>query len=232
MVFTGSCGYRHESTEHAGRSVVGLAAEAGVDAYATGDPAVFTDRELDNIDAVVWVHTSGTGNLDGRQRAAYERFTAAGGGFAGVHAAAGGERDWPLFSRLVGARFVAHPPGTSPATVRRHGPHPSVDHLPDRWPWVDEWYSFDASPTDRRLLLTLDVRSVDMGDLAMPVPHPLSWSGTVGAARAWYTALGHETTAYDAPGFRSHLWGGIASVLRTRPPVDDPDLGQVTGGST
>ncbi|MEY2849227.1 MAG: hypothetical protein RI885_1894 [Actinomycetota bacterium] len=213
IVFTGARGYRHESTEAGALAVVQLAAIAGVEAEQTDDPAVFDDRTLAGVAAVVWMQTSGSGNLDGPQRGAYERFTAREGGFAGVHAAADGERDWPLFSRLVGARFAGHPPGTRAATVLRHGSHPSIDTLPDRWHWTDEWYGFDRPPAGHRVLLALDLASIEMGELGMPDPHPLAWAGTVGAARVWYTALGHDAQAFEDPAFRSHLWGGIASVV-------------------
>ncbi len=225
VVFTGSRGYRHESTGPGGRAVAELATDAGAGVVLTDDPTVFEDSELDSVDAVVWMQTSGTGNLDGAQRAAYERFTAAGGGFAGVHATADGERDWRLFSRLVGARFAAHPPGMSAAAVLRHASHPSVDHLPERWSWTDEWYAFDLPPDDRdhRVLLALDTTTLDMSGLAMPDPHPLAWSGAVGPARTWYTALGHDAAAFDAPDFRRHLWSGIESVLDATPaPTREP----------
>lgn len=215
IVFTGSRGYRHGSTEAGAEAVRQVAGDAGLDAQVTGDPAVFSDAELAAASAVVWMQTSGTGNLDPDQRAAYERFTRAGGGFVGVHAASDGERDWPLYSRLVGARFAAHPAGMHPAIILRQEDHPSVDAVPERWAWTEEWYSFDTPPVGHRVLLALDPASYDMGDLAMADPHPLAWTGELGPARSWYTALGHDSAAFEDPVFRRHLEYGITSVLRS-----------------
>lgn len=218
LVFGRTVGFRHDSIPAGTSAIQQLADEHGVEVYATDDPADFTQRVLDGVDAVVWMQVSGTGVLNSGQRAVYEDFTQHGGGFAGVHAASDAERDWPLFDQLVGARFASHPPGVHSATVViEQSEDPSTAHLPTAWDWAEEWYAFDRNPRPRtQVLARVDETSYDPGDSSMGQDHPVAWRTRVGAAQAWYTALGHTAQAFDDADFRSHLWGGVSSVLRHR----------------
>ena len=76
----------------------------------------------------------------------------------------------------MGARFIGHPPGCTPGEidVKNHD-HPSTAHLPKRWSWTDEWYSFDERPKDVEVLLEADEDTYDTADLAMGDPHPIAW---------------------------------------------------------
>jgi type 1 glutamine amidotransferase len=215
LIFHGAVGYRHESTAAGVHAVRELGADNGVTTFDTADSRVFESSDLDGFEAVVWMQNSGTGILDVAQRLAYERYTAAGGGFAGVHAASDGERDWPLYDQLIGGRFRAHPAELQPARLRVEQPDPSTVAIRNDWDWTDEWYSFDDNPRPRVVVLaTVSESDYDPGETAMGDDHPVVWRTQVGPARAWYTALGHQVEAFDDPIFRAHLWGGITSVLR------------------
>lgn len=64
------------------------------------------------------------------------------------------------------------------------------------------------------ILLRIDENSYDPEDEPMAEVHPISWRGTYGNGRTWYSALGHWAQAYEDQAFRDHLWGGVLSVLR------------------
>jgi len=215
LIFSGTVGFRHESIEAGVRTIEVLAAAAGVETVSSEVAGIFTSELMENINAVVWMQASGTGLLDAAQRNAYEEFTRGGGGFAGVHAASDAERDWPLFNALVGARFRAHPPELQSAAIRIERPgDESALEIPDPWVWTDEWYAFDTNPRGSvEVIASISESSYSPADAAMGADHPLAWRTQVGAASAWYTALGHESAAYDDPIFRQHLWGGIKSVI-------------------
>jgi len=223
LIFHGSVGYKHESISAGVQAVLELAEQNDVTAFDTADSRVFESADFAACSAVVWMQNSGTGILDASQRLAYESFTAAGGGFAGVHAASDGERDWPLYDQLVGARFRGHP--SELQTARLHlekADDPSTKFIPENWRWKEEWYSFEDNPRSRvTVLATVSESEIDPGEFAMGDDHPIVWRIEVGAARAWYTALGHEPEAFNDLVFRSHLWGGITSVLRSPTPKSE-----------
>ncbi|SEE89302.1 Type 1 glutamine amidotransferase (GATase1) [Ruania alba] len=217
IIFSGTVGFRHTCIDATVRAIGDMAKENAIPFVATDDSTIFTEQNLNDALAVVWAHTSGTGLLDATQRSAYEGYTARGGGFAGIHAASDCERDWALFDELVGARFRSHPTKrqlqTATVTVERPD-DPSVSMLPAQWRWTDEWYAFDRNPrADVEVLLTVDEGTYDPEDSSMGADHPIAWRSKVGAARTWYTSLGHEPTTYENSMIRSHLWAGISSVI-------------------
>ncbi|MET9366507.1 ThuA domain-containing protein [Streptomyces griseoflavus] len=208
LVYTRTTDYRHDSL------AAGVAALRGLgvfDVDATEDPALF-ERPLDRYATVVFLSTSG----EVLTPAGRERLTAyveAGGGFAGVHAAACTEYDWPYYGELLGARFDRHPayqPGR--AVVEDHD-HPATRHLPAVWEFTDEWYDFRSSPRPAaRVLVRADESSYEGG--GMGPDHPLAWCRDQGAGRVFYTALGHAAEAYEDPAFLAHLRGGIGWAAR------------------
>lgn len=148
-------------------------------------------------------------------------YVGAGGGFAGVHAAACTEDDWPYYGELLGARFDRHPahqPGR--AVVEDHG-HPATAHLPAVWDFTDEWYDFRDSPRGRvRVLLSADESSYEGG--GMGDDHPLAWCRSQGAGRVFCTALGHAREAWRDPRFLAHVRGGLGWAAAGSPDRGGP----------
>ncbi|MFF7467504.1 ThuA domain-containing protein [Streptomyces sp. NPDC008092] len=208
LVHTRTTGYRHASIPDA---LAAVREFAGADVDATEDPAAL-EQPLDGYAAVVFLSTSGE-ILTPAGRARLAAYVAAGGGFAGVHAAACTEYDWPSYGELLGARFDRHPeyqPGR--ALVEDHD-HPATRHLPAVWDFTDEWYDFRDNPRGRvRVLLRADETSYEGG--GMGDDHPLAWCREHGAGRVFYTALGHAPEAYRDSGFLAHLYGGLAWAAR------------------
>ncbi|WP_369226328.1 ThuA domain-containing protein [Streptomyces sp. R39] len=208
LVHTRTTGYRHDSIPDA---VAAVREFTGFDVDATEDPAAL-EQPLDGYAAVVFLSTSGE-ILTPAGRARLAAYVVAGGGFAGVHAAACTEYDWPHYGELLGARFDRHPeyqPGR--ALVEDHD-HPATRHLPAAWDFADEWYDFRDSPRGRvRVLLSADETSYDGG--GMGDDHPLAWCREQGAGRVFYTALGHAREAYRDPAFLAHVRGGLAWTAR------------------
>jgi type 1 glutamine amidotransferase len=203
LVYTRTTAYRHDSIPDA------VTAVREIGAYTvdhTEDPAAL-EAPLDGYAAVVFLSTSGEVlSPDGRERLA--RYVEAGGGFAGIHAAACTEYDWPYYGELLGARFARHPALQPGKAVVEDRAHPAIRHLPPVWDFTDEWYDFRTNPRDRaRVLLTADESSYDGG--GMGADHPLAWCREQGAGRVFYTALGHTAEAYRDADFLAHLRGGI-----------------------
>lgn len=104
----------------------------------------------------------------------------------------------------------------SVATVQvvDHG-HLSTSHLPTTWQVKDEWYNYEAQPSDVNVLLTVDESSYVGG--TMGNPHPVAWNHTFGQGESpvWYTNLGHEEALYADADYVQHVLGGIEWVLES-----------------
>ncbi|WP_329414841.1 ThuA domain-containing protein [Streptomyces sp. NBC_00704] len=203
LVYTRTTDYRHDSIPAA---VAAVRALEGFAVDHTEDPAAL-EAPLDGYAAVVFLSTSGEVLTPaGRERLA--GYVEAGGGFAGVHAAACTEDDWPYYGELLGARFARHPEYQPGRAVVEDREHPATRPLPPVWSRTDEWYDFRSNPRARvRVLAVADESSYEGG--GMGADHPLVWCRDQGRGRVFYTALGHAADAYRDPGFLAHLRGGL-----------------------
>ncbi|CAM5513544.1 ThuA domain-containing protein [Streptomyces aurantiogriseus] len=208
LVYTRTTDYRHDSIPDAVTAVRTLG-DFTVD--HTEDPTAL-EAPLDGYAAVVFLSTSGEVLTPaGRERLA--GYVESGGGFAGVHAAACTEYDWPYYGDLLGARFARHPALQPGKALVEYRDHPATRHLPPVWDFTDEWYDFRTNPRDRvHVLATADESSYDGG--TMGPDHPLVWCREQGAGRVFYTALGHTSEAYRDADFLAHLRGGINWAAR------------------
>ncbi len=202
LVYTRTTDYRHDSIPAA---ITALRSLGDFEIHAHENPTAL-EQPLDHYAAVVFLSTSG----DVLTPTARDRLTAYienGGGFAGIHAAACTEYDWPYYGDLLGARFATTP---DPARPRpRGGPRPPGDPPPASHLGGDRRVvRLPRQPAPDRARPALRRRDVvhRRHDGRRP---PLAWCRTQGAGRVFYTALGHTVEAYDDPLFLAHLRGGI-----------------------
>ncbi|MFV2017556.1 ThuA domain-containing protein [Micromonospora sp. LOL_023] len=221
LVFSKTVGFRHDSIPTGIAAIQQLGATNGFTVDTTENSAAFTDDNLANYRAVIWLSTTGD-VLDPDQQAAFERYIQAGGGYVGIHAASDTEYSWPWYGELVGAYFANHPANQS-ATVNVEDPaHPSTDGLPARWSRYDEWYNFQTNPRgDVHVLASLDESTYTAGAGAMGADHPIAWCRDYDGGQSWYTGGGHTNESFAEPEFLDHLLGGIQSVAG----VVDSDCG-------
>ena len=211
LVFSRTAGFRHQSIPDGVQAITELLAAAGWAVDATEDPTRFTDDNLRRYRCVVFLST--TGNvLDDAQQRAFEAYVRTGGGYAGVHAAADTEYEWPWYGRMVGAWFKGHPDIQQADVKVEDRTHRSTAMLPETWKRTDEWYAFRANPrSDVHVLASLDEKSYRCAapSTNMGGDHPIAWYHDFDGGRAWYTALGHTKESYAEPLFREHLREGI-----------------------
>lgn len=208
LLFSETRDFRHSSTEIALAALEELAASINIQTNHTDDSFdVFTDANLANYDAVIWVMTSGN-VLDADEQAAFERFIRSGGGYAGIHAASFTEYEWPWYGALVGAYFASHPVIQQAVQDVEDGSHSSTAHLGATWTRTDEWYDYRTNPRAQvNVLLSLDEDSYSGS--AMGSDHPSAWYHEYDGGRSWYTGGGHTDASYSEPDFRNHLLGGL-----------------------
>jgi type 1 glutamine amidotransferase len=211
LVFTKTAGYRHASIPAAIAAVEGLGAAHGFAVDATEDASVFSDANLKQYAAAVFLLTSGD-VLNADQEAAFERYIRAGGGWVGVHSAADTAYDWPFYGGLLGAYFKDHPAIQQATIDVAQPPGPGTVGLPAQWTRTDEWYNFQNNPRSAvHVLATLDEASYQGGE--MGADHPIAWWHDYEGGRAWYTAGGHTEETWSEPLFLAHILGGIEYAI-------------------
>ena len=144
LVFSKTAAFRHSAIETGVAAVKRLGQENGFAVDATEDASAFTERNLRQYRAVVFLSTTGD-VLNDAQQSAFERYIQAGGGWVGVHSATDTEYEWPWYNHLAGAYFTSHPgdPNVRKATFRVvDASHPATQGLPARWLREDEFYNF------------------------------------------------------------------------------------------
>jgi glucose/arabinose dehydrogenase len=207
LVFSRAAVFRHDSIPAGIATLQSIAANEGWRLTATEDAGYFVDDSLAVFDAVVFLLTTGD-VLDASQEAAFERYIRAGGGYAGIHAAADTEYDWPWYGALVGAYFAGHPDIQSGRIVVADRLHPSTSGLPEHWTRTDEWYNYQVNPRGEvHVLAALDESTYTGG--SMGFDHPIAWCHAFQGGRSWYTGGGHTSESYAEPHFIAHLTGGI-----------------------
>jgi type 1 glutamine amidotransferase len=221
LVFSATAGFRHASITNGIALIKALAVTNNFAVDTTEDATLFTDANLAQYQAIVFLNTTGDVLTNAQQLNAFQHYIEAGGGYVGVHAASDTFHSWAWYGGLVGAYFVSHP-AIQQATVRvEEHIDPSTTMLPAAWVRTDEWYNFDHDPRGTvHVLANLDETSYSGG--TMGSDHPIAWSHYYDGGRAWYTAGGHTPESYSEQLYQTHLLGGIffaAGAVPGHPPI-------------
>lgn len=186
---------------------------------------------------------------------AMEEFVRSGKGLVVVHAASyafGGlevlgeaqtrtgimEPAWPEYARMTGARWITNPrTGHGPRrafTVKfTNREHPITRGLGESFIISDELYrGFVFEPGINVLATAFDDAKLS----GTGKDEPLLWTLQYGQGRVFHTALGHDLSAMQEPGFvttfvRGSEWATTGQVSEPKPKVR-PRLLVVTGGHT
>lgn len=181
----------------------------------TTDP--FTDDYLKKFKVIVFLHSRGY-DLSDKQMESFKKFIRNGGGFVGIHAPSASKEQQEWFHKLIGRVFTDHPEEQTAVMNVQDKNFPATMHLPEKWIWTDEWYSFgEALTKNLKTLITVDEKTYDpnrtWGDknrfTAMGKFHPVAWYQEYDGGRSFYTTLGHIPAAYKDPWFLAHIYGGI-----------------------
>ncbi len=213
-------GYVHDNIADSVAAIRKMGAEAGFTVDASDDPSVFTNANLRQYAALVFANSNNQAFSDDTQRDAFKHYIESGGGFVGLHSAAGSERDWPYFWSVLGGKFAAHP-HQQPFNVRVVDPNfAAVKDLPAQFTWTDECYFLDhLTPdihpvlvTDRTKLATLEPMTIDVAKFAVDLP--LAWYHEFDGGREFYLALGHNKEDYENPLLYGIIKNGILWAMR------------------
>jgi cytochrome c len=218
LVFSGVNKYYHQSIPSGQIALQKIGQELNLRVDTTSDPKFFSEDVLKNYSAVVFLSTSGDNLLDTSQKADFERFIQAGGGFMGIHCAAATEYGWEWYGKLLGAVFDGHP-DVQEAIVRiKNRRDPSTKHLPKKWKRTDEWYNYKKRQPDVNVLLAVDEKSYKGGKEGDN--HPIAWYHEFDGGRSFYTGLGHTNESYSDPLFVKHLTAGLIYAMGNNVTLD------------
>jgi uncharacterized protein len=195
-----------------------LATLRGLDPRVVTKVGVLNPAELAGAD-VVALFTIGETPFDSEQRLALAGSWAEGSTrLLGIHSATDACDGWEEYGALLGARFDGHPWTQSfdIDVVDRH--HPATAELATPWRWHDEVYLFRSLHVGARVLLRVADGELDMDAPGARLPDhgfPLAWCRTEGAARSFYSALGHFPSAWESTAHLRYLDGALTWLLET-----------------
>lgn len=216
LIFSETRDWRHEEgIAGATLAIMKVAKEMGHGYFTTEHSGIFNDKDLARFDVVVFNNMTGD-SLTPEQEAAFARWQSKGNGSVLIHGAGdSSHQDWGFYHKeLLGALFVSHPmsPQFQEARVEVLTPaHPVMEGMPSEFMAIDEWYTFEAPPSEDFIILAgLDestyspVNKVygERSDLRMgpkPANHPILWARCIGdnQARSVFTAMGHRYETYE-----------------------------------
>jgi type 1 glutamine amidotransferase len=217
LLVTTTRGWHHESLHSGVLAIQDLGRKNFFDVVLFEDPNGFTDKYLNQFQAVIFLCTTGD-IFDSAQQKVMERFIESGKGYVGIHSASDTEYDWDWYTKLVGRMFHIHPLIQTARLNVLDSAFPGLQGFAGNKLWTDEWYEFgpekinglnyilavDESSYNPKVQWSADKKGEGMGKL-----HPIAWYHNYDGGRAFYTALGHMPTDFSDPAFLNHLYAGI-----------------------
>lgn len=236
LLYSRTNGFRHGSIPVAVEALKLLGARTGAyTAFHSEDESLFEPEHLKQFDAVIMVNTTGeifrpkqwSTNPDIRQaqenreahlKQSLVNFVNNGGGLAGVHSATDTYTSWKEYNDMMGGAFDGHPWHTL-VRLRNLDPSHPINRIFQgrKFEVTDEIYQFrndTASPSDRRMLLSLDGSIADLSKGKRNDGfYPVSWISSYGKGRIFYCSLGHRDEIYWNSNILNHYMDGIQFAL-------------------
>lgn len=217
LVITKTAGYRHQAIPNAEKALVEIGQEAKWGVTSTEDASLVTPEFLQHFDVIVFLMTTKT-IFNDAQHQAIESAVEGGKGLVTLHTGADTEYDWPWYNKVLGAKFLGHPPVQPGRLVIEDHTNPATAVLPEHeWKISDEWYSYDRDPRpDVHVLISIDESSYNttynpyFPKVKLPMgDHPVVWTSHSGKGKVFQSALGHPAETWDSPTFRAFVRGAI-----------------------
>jgi uncharacterized protein len=237
LVFSKTNGFRHSSIEIGVETMKLLGEKTGAfTVTATEDESAFEPESLKKFDGVIFLNT--TEDVfrpknwpadEAEKKTAKERedrlkkslvdFVKGGKGLIGMHAATDTYKGWKEYMDMMGGAFNGHPWHELVGIKNLDPSHPvNLAFGGKDFTITDEIYQFrkdTASPTERRMLLSLDKSNtkLEKGQDKEAGFYPVSWLRKYGEGRTFYCSLGHREEIYWNPVVLQHYLAGIQFAL-------------------
>ena len=228
LVYYETRGYAHQSAIKEGGDMLKAMATQNdfevvmSDGEQTGvmnDPQI-TAADLAAFDMVFFLNP--TGDIFGStgERDIFKTWLKGKKSFAGVHSTTDTEHSYPWYEDLVGEIYSGHTSANLPSgTVNIEDAmknHPTMMGLPSPWTRNEEWYNFTKGRVNGNLpgmqvLLRFGGPTPANGPA---VGQPIAWIRCWEGIRSFYTAMGHDGSAYKEADFKKHVLQGILWAAR------------------
>ena len=139
-----------------------------------------------------------TVGLSDEQTQSLLKWVRAGGGLVAAHSATTIRPDNDVLRRLIGGRFISHPPRFPFTIYPMEHQHPILDGV-GPFTVVDELYTQDYANVDVHAV------AIDRG-----MAHAMVWTRTEGEGRVVHVAPGHDASVWAAPAYRRLLRQAVA----------------------
>jgi type 1 glutamine amidotransferase len=229
LVYTkNGSGYVHDNIPAAVACFQELGKLHQIQVDVSDDPAVFTEANLAQYQALIFTSTNNDVFASDAQRLAFRHYVEAGGGFVGVHSVTGTERKWSWFKMMVGETFSWHAKFQPFRILNIHAAHPSMQGVPMRWEKEDECYFGKELYPGIQVLMMHDLSSLDVKQADLINQYsgsfkgyfPAVWTQHFQGGHVWVTTLGHDKANYQEPVYMNHVWQGLKYVLDSVKKID------------
>ena len=171
------------------------------------DPAHLAKlRDVKRADYDVLLFYTSKYKFDDLQERAVEKFVEDGGGIVGIHGASFSFENSQVWTRLLGARFTGHIPGTHKLNVVITDPHHPITAGVGPFAILDEAYKHRFADVPRHVLARFRERPPASDQSANM---DVLWTREVGKGRVFYSALGHGKEAWENPSWQKLIVQGI-----------------------
>jgi len=240
LIFSKTMTFRHDSIPMGVTAITLMGKKTGAwEATHTEDESAFEPDRLKEFDGVLMLNTTGEPfkphnfnklSKDDREKAltreamlkeSFAAFVKGGKGLAGTHSATDTYQRWGAYNEMIGGAFVSHPwNANATVAVKNLEPKHPVNAAFEGKDFriTDEIYMFrndTALPTDRRMLLALDMKNTTKPKDANRKDgyFAVAWLGKYGKGRTFYCSLGHRKEIYANPMILRHYLAGIQYAL-------------------
>ncbi len=167
-----------------------LLTESGFNVTLTEDVSFFHAEKIRPFNVILCCSLNPV--MTGRQAEGLLQAVIRGIGFIGVHGACASFLNKTDYLKMIGGRFLTHPPIGEPFTVHVSKPdHPVMKEIAD-FEITDELYLMETYPPFETMLET-EYKGFS---------RPLAWAKPYGLGRVFYTALGHGPGQMQNPFFK------------------------------
>lgn len=213
LAYSRTTGFRHDSIPAGKQMLQQIAQEQGFEITITETNEDITPTGLEQYEIVFFMNSTGD-IFNATEQQTYEDWmTNKNGAFGGTHSATDTENGWAFYSEVTGQYYDGHDNCCGQANVQWDPDALSfiaVQGLPSPWQRAEEWYYFNknadwASKAGFKIL-----GRVTTNANTRPVSYVREW----GNFRAFYTSIGHQSSAFEDAEVKKHVAAGIMWAVR------------------